>query len=277
MLSAILSNREIVRTRKLLGVTKRRGKDLSDVKFLQKSFDQAGLSKANRLKFLKLSAVGLIVSLASGLLIGFDVGVVLGFLVVGLAFIFLKSAGFKRALAFEKDYPAFLLSLRSAVRTGHDPLIALEHSVALFPSDSVVRSEIAKVVKAVEEGKTEDEAIGLFASSIPHPDVALFRTGFLLSRKQGSSLAPCLERLVKTTRQRQSFRRKIASAVAMQKLSSFGVAGCALFVPVMQFITAPDDLTAAFDHPVGGTVIVIGAGLVVFGFVWMLSMSRQKL
>ena len=277
MLSAVLSNKEIARTRRLLGVTKKRGKEFSDVKFLKSAFDQAGISKSNRKKFLKLGAFSLVLSCILGVLIGPDVGIVLGLLSIGLGFLFLKSASFKRAIAFEKDYPAFLLSLRSAVRTGHDPLIALEHSVALFPSDSVVRSEISKVVKAIEEGKTEDDAIGLFADTIPHPDVALFRTGFLLSRKQGSSLAPCLERLVKTTRQRQSFRRKIASAVAMQKLSSFGVAGCALFVPVMQFITAPDDLTAAFDHPVGGTVIVIGAGLVVFGFFWMLSMSRQKL
>lgn len=277
MLSALLSRREIARSRKLLGITRSKKREISELKFLNSAFEQAGLTKGSRIKFLRATSVGIFLAFLLGSLLGFDVGLVVGILTVALGFIYLKSCSFRRTIAFEKDYPAFLLSLRSAVRTGHDPLMALEHSVALFPKESVVRGEVSKVVKALNEGKTEDEAIGLFALTIPHPDVPLFRTGFLLSRKQGSSLAPCLERLVKTTRQRQSFRRKIASAVAMQKLSSFGVAGCALFVPVMQFITAPDDLKAAFEHPVGGVVITIGAGLVVFGFFWMLSMSRQKL
>lgn len=277
MFSAILTNRELLRTRRLLGVSRRKGKELSEIKFLKSLFDRAGLSKANRVTFLKIFSISIFLSFLLGVFVGIDLAIVLSLLTGGIGFLFLKSASFKRALAFEKDYPAFLLSLRSAVRTGHDPLIALEHSVALFPTNSVVRAEINKVVKAIDEGKTEDEAIGIFASTIPHPDVALFKTGFLLSRKQGSSLAPCLERLVRTTRQRQSFRRKIASAVAMQKLSSFGIAGCAVFVPVMQLITSPDDLIVAFNHPLGGTVLIIGACLVVSGFFWMLSMSRQKL
>lgn len=115
-----------------------------------------------------------------------------------------------------------------------------------------------------------------FARSIGHPDIGLLRTALVLSRRQGSSLSACLHRLAKVTRQRQSFRRKVRGAVAMQRLSAFGIAGCTVIVGVIQFTSNPHALRQAWNFPAGRLALSGGLGLVAVGLLWMLHMSRRR-
>ena len=184
---------------------------------------------------------------------------------------------YKRAVSFERDYPAFLLSLASAVRTGLDPIVALYRAPELFDDDSELKHELLKTKDNIERGMPEDEALRSFAVTIKHPDINLFRTAFILSRQQGSSLSQCLQRLVRVTRQRQSFRRKMASAIAMQKLSAMGIAACALAIGLFQFITNPTAFSQAMAHPVGFKFFVAGSILMASGILWMLNIARRRL
>lgn len=194
----------------------------------------------------------------------------------GVQWLAQHTAAMKRMESFEKDYPAFLLSLASSVRTGLDPLAALLGLTALFPKKNRLGLELAMLTQAIERGVREDDAIRDFARSVPHPDIGLFRSAFILSRQQGSSLGECLERLARVTRARQSFRRKAKAAVAMQRLSAFGIAGCAVLIGFMQFVANADAMKTAYHHPVGSKLLALGAFLVVAGLLWMLGMSRQK-
>lgn len=184
---------------------------------------------------------------------------------------------YKRAEAFEKDYTALLLSLASAVRTGLDPLIALSGSDKLFAPESEVAREVVKTRQGVEQGMVEEEALRKFASTIDHPDIGLFRTAFILARKEGASLGECLQRLARVTRQRQSFRRKVKSAVAMQKLSAFGIAGCTVAIGIIQWVGNPQAIITAFSHPVGFKLLIAGFTLVALGLIWMLRMARARI
>ncbi len=189
----------------------------------------------------------------------------------------LNKLAFKRAEAFEKDYTAFILSLASGVRTGLDPLVALSQSQALFRAESEIAKEIGKFNQSIERGDSEDSAVRNFAASINHPDLDLFRTAFILARKEGSSLGGCLQRLARVTRQRQSFRRKIKAAVAMQKLSAFGIAGCAVVIGIMQYVSNPDGFQKALVHPLGFKIVCLALTLICGGIVWMLALTRNRL
>ena len=197
--------------------------------------------------------------------------------VVGIEHIGMKRRIFKRAEGFERDYTAFLLSLASAIRTGLDPLVALVESYQLFPETSVLRQELLKVRAAVEAGMAEERIISEFASTIRHPDVAMFRSAFMMARREGSSLGVCLERLARVTRQRQSFRRKTRAAVAMQKLSAYCIGGCVVMVGFVQFAANPKGMMTVASHPVGSKALLLAACLVVGGLGWMMRMSRARL
>ena len=182
----------------------------------------------------------------------------------------------KRALSFEQDYPAFLLALASGVRTGLDPLVAMLRSVELFPVKSEIRRELELCRERIERGDQEDQVIFRFGENVNHPDVRLFRTAFVLARREGSSLSEALQRLTKVTRQRQSFRRKIRSAVALQKMSAIGIGMCAVLIGGIHATANPELIKTTLNHPDGPKLLTIGAVLIVGGLIWMMRMSKGK-
>ena len=192
-------------------------------------------------------------------------------------YVWLRVKRFKRAEAFEKDYVAFLLSLASAVRAGQDPIVALIEARGLFPPPSVLGSIIKTFGENIEQGLSEEQSVARFALTVDHPDIKLFRTAFVLARKEGSSLGGCLQRLARVTRQRQSFRRKIRSALAMQKLSAVGIALCAVAIGCVQWVSNPKVMLDTLAHPIGFKVMLGGLALVSCGLGWMLNLTRQRI
>lgn len=182
----------------------------------------------------------------------------------------------KKALDFEKDFATFLVSLSASLRCGNEPLTALFNAQEMFPSESSVHKAIAKARETADSGASEAAVINGFADEIKHPELALFRSSFLLARAEGGSLATCLERLAKVVRSRQSVRRKIKAAVAMQKLSGYGICAVVLALLVFQSITAREQLLAAWEHALGGKLLVLSSLLVVTGISWMIALTRSK-
>ena len=182
-----------------------------------------------------------------------------------------------RSLEFERDYPPFLLSLSSAIRTGLDPIVALCQSSALFDSSSAINQELISFTRAIEAGQREEIAVQGFARTINQPDIDLFRRAFALARSQGASLSETLQRLARVTRQRQSFRRRVNAALAMQKLSALGIAFASVVILVIQWSANSAATAHAFADPVGFKVICFGVGLIVAGLMWMARLSNVRL
>lgn len=180
-----------------------------------------------------------------------------------------------KALLFERDYPTFLLSLASAVKTGLDPFAAISHTVDLLPKEGVLAQEIRSLMTQLEKGKSEEEAILSFGATVPHPDTSLFRIALLLARTEGSSVASALHRLSKVTRARQSFRRKTRGALAMQKMSGMGIVLCAVGILVFQASTNFLAFSNALSHPVGKMAFSVGGVLLALGIIGISRIGRD--
>ncbi|MEZ4753889.1 MAG: type II secretion system F family protein [Bdellovibrionota bacterium] len=239
-------------------------------------FYAANLSKADYSEFIKKQVLVLLLVLIASLVFRTPLVLVGSPAFFWLSLLRIKIKASQRSRNFEKDYTALLLSLSSSVRTGMDPLFALCESRKMFSVNSVVSQELEKLNNAVTSGTSEFEAIQSFAASIKHPDIKLFRTAFILARMEGSSLSECLQRLARVTRQRQSFRRKIKGAVAMQKLSALGIAGCTIVIGLIQFLSNPKALNSALAHPVGSKLLYGGVVLIAFGIIWMMNISKAR-
>lgn len=244
--------------------------------FFIKLFSQAGMSYevGSRFVLKSVCAAGLVGLLLS--LVKLKLGVAVTAIILVVSFLKLRGKVAARAEAFERDYPTFLLSLASAVRTGLDPIQAFTDSAELFADSSELKRELVYTKIKLESGAAEEDAIRGFARSILHPDIDLFRTGFILARKEGSSLGECLERLARVTRARQTFRRKVKSAVAMQKLSAVGVGGCALLVLVIQYVSNPESFNKTFESAAGRGFLGLGAFFVLGGIFWMFRIARGR-
>jgi Flp pilus assembly protein TadB len=184
---------------------------------------------------------------------------------------------FERIEGFERDYPTLLVALASSVRAGLDPLVALTSAATLFPEGSLLRRELEVFTRAIESGVEEEAAIRLFGRSSGHPDVRLLQNAYLIARREGGSLGECLHRLARVTRQRQSFRRKIRGAVAMQRLSAIGIAGCAVCIGVFQWLSNPHGVGVALGDPRGVAALSAGGALMVVGLGWMAYLVRARI
>ena len=176
-----------------------------------------------------------------------------------------------------KINPSFLIGVASAVRTGLDPITAVRSVASFLPKTSLLRQEIQIFNRSLDAGMGEEEAIISLGQRINHPDIKLFVTTLLLARAEGSSLGVCLQRLNQFTRQRQAFRREAKTAVAMQKLSSFGICGCGLVIGLMQLVMNGESMKQAFHHPLGFLLLSSGSGMLAIGLIWMLYLGRSRL
>jgi Flp pilus assembly protein TadB len=239
-------------------------------------FYQAGYSSQEQRQYLNKFAIGCSLPLLILIVRGAFHLVPLIVLVPTLFYLHVRQRARRRIDLFERDYTALLLSLSSAVKTGLDPLVALAGSADLFAEDSEVRKELLVFADTLNSGETEEAAIQSFARSINHPDITLFRTALILSRREGSSLSHCLQRLARVTRQRQSFRRRTRSAIAMHKLSALGIMVSALIVLGIQFLSNPGALHKTIAHPLGSKVGLMGGLLMICGLVWIALLARRR-
>jgi Flp pilus assembly protein TadB len=179
----------------------------------------------------------------------------------------------REALLFERDYPTFLLSLASSVRAGLDPLAAILTTRDIFPQSSPINQEIARTEALIREGEPELDALERFAEMIAHPDLPLFRSTLTI---EGGPIGPSLERLARVTRRRQAFRQRARGAVAMQRLSAFGIVGSAISILAFQLVTARQQILQAVTHPIGSIAYGLGGTLLFFGISWLLLLTRSR-
>jgi tight adherence protein B len=182
----------------------------------------------------------------------------------------------QRCSHLERDLPTLLTSVASSVRAGIDPLVAVAAAKDFFPVGSEMQRELVSFSQALSAGGDEYETIEAFMQGVHSPEADLFKRCLTMSRRHGASLAEPLHRITKVIRQRHSFRRKTGAALAMHRLSAFGIALCAAAIALIQFITNASAVRGALTDSVGRTLLSIGACLIALGVFWMTRMGREE-
>lgn len=278
---------ELDRARAVMGLDKRAPKrpvthlstqtDTGEQGLLSSLCREAGLGSAHAKTLRRRVALPLIGGVIGYGATGAPIFMLLAGIVMGAALVPVYRLRRRRIEKFDRDFAAFLLSLASSVRTGLDPLSALMLSARTFSSDSQIRYEIGEVERALTAGDSEERAIHAFGADVAHPDIPLFTTALILSRREGASLGESLQRLARVTRQRQSFRRKVQTALAMQKLSAFGIALSAIALTLIQGATNPQAVSIAINHPIGSKALYVGVLFMGLGLLWMLRMTKTRM
>jgi tight adherence protein B len=182
----------------------------------------------------------------------------------------------KRYKAFDRDYPAFLLSLVGLLKTGMNPMQAMESAANGLEEGSLLRFEVEAMLERLRLGVPEDKSIGSFGENIFHPEIELFVQALLLSRKVGGTLSDTLERLAKQVRRRQQFRATAQAAVGLQRGSILFI--LAILVGLLAYIgfMVPDFLKSLTTDV--GFLVVQSCILTVFlGIYWIRQVTKLKI
>lgn len=175
----------------------------------------------------------------------------------------------KRVQRFDADFAQFLLAVVGMLKTGLNPVQALETAADSLEAESLVRQEVELMLERVRMGVPEDRSIGSFAEDIDQPEIELFVQALLLSRRVGGMLSDTLDRLAKQIRKRQIFKAAANGAVSMQRGSIFAIIAVICFVQTYMLLIAPDMVIGAWTNPKlagwaqGAICIVLGAILMI--------------
>lgn len=199
-------------------------------------------------------------------------------LAAGPMFMFwlLNSAMMRRFHRFDKDYPSFLLSLVGLLKTGMNPIQALQAAAEGLDATALVKQETDLMLERLKVGIPEDQSIGSFGEDIYHEEIELFVQALLLSRRVGGNLSDTLDRLAKQVRRRQYFRSSAHHAVGMQRGSIWII--LAVLVGLVSYIytVAPDLVTGAWKDEIGWQVWQVGLVLILIGIFWIRQVTKIR-
>jgi Flp pilus assembly protein TadB len=278
MKSLVASNRVIVA--QLLGSLDRSEGAVTDVDAVVPSpMTSAGIRLLRHTTPKALRNTAVVILTLSGVLAGsVSAWAGIAVLLLGVCFTWFRLSlrEVRRKHIVERDLPALVTSVASSVRAGVDPLRAICDAQEYFPADSLFTSEVKIFQQRLAAGEDEFDVIEKFLIDDSNSEVELFKQCLLLSRRHGSSLSEPLHRVVRTIRQRQSFKRKTRAALAMHRMSAVGIAGCAIVITGMQLMMNVSGVQTALTSTFGKSLIGGGAALIVLGVVLMLRMGREE-
>jgi Flp pilus assembly protein TadB len=181
-----------------------------------------------------------------------------------------------RVNRFDKDFPAFLLSFVGMLKTGLNPLQALDACASNLEPNSLVRQEVELMLERLRLGVSEERSIGSFGEDINHPEIELFVQSLLLSRRVGGNLSETIDRLARQTRKRQRFRAAAKAAVAMQRGSILFILAILVFLEVYLYIAWPECVITTWTHPSASKGAQFGLAMILTGLYWVMQVTKIK-
>lgn len=182
-----------------------------------------------------------------------------------------------RFKSFDKDYPAFLSSVVSLLKTGMDSTSAMEMAAKGLDEGSLVKEEILLMIERLRFGVSEEKSIGSFGEDIYHPEIELFVQALLLSRRVGGNLSETLNRLAKQVRKRQYFRKSAKAAVGMQRGSIWIIVGIMAGMELYLYLSYPDIITESLENPMGWQVWQGAIVCILGGIFWVRQVTKMKI
>jgi len=182
----------------------------------------------------------------------------------------------KRFKNFDRDYPQFLLSFVGMLKTGLNPMQALEAAALNLDGQSLVRQEVELMLERLRLGVSEERSIGSFGEDINHPEIELFVQSLLLSRRVGGNLSETVDRLARQVRKRQYFRASANAAVGLQRGSIMFILAILLALEGYLYLVWPECVTITWTNPKSKPIAQFCLGLILFGLYWIRQVTKIK-
>jgi len=182
----------------------------------------------------------------------------------------------RRFKQFDADFPQFLLSFVGMLKTGLNPIQALQAAASGLEETSLVRVEVELMLERLRMGVSEERSIGSFGEDIFHPEIELFVQALILSRRVGGNLSDTIDRLARQVRRRQYFRQSAQAAVGMQRGSIWFILAVLGGMELYMYLIFPDAVVKPWVHPKGRTICQAGLTGIILGIFWVRQVTKLR-
>lgn len=195
-------------------------------------------------------------------------GLYLGFIVIGLARMWLAFEANKRRGVIETQMPMLLAGLRNEMSAGRNITKAFPGVARSFPNP--LGDELRKVQSDVEVGIALERALDSLAQRVPSSLMQFLVASLNIGISSGSDLIPQLITLEDIVRMRARIDGKIRSAIALVKPTAYVAEAAPILMFVWESLTDPKYLPYFFGPGLLElciAAVMYGAGIFVIQYL----------
>lgn len=224
-------------------------------------------------EYVVLVAATATLATAAGMLLG---GLVLGVLfavmaVVGSRLVLGSKTG-KRRTELERQLPDLLQQLISSLRAGYGVMQAID--AASREVDEPMAGELRRLFTEVQLGRDLTESLRALAERMDGEDFEWVVQAIEINREVGGELVEVLEAVASTIRARDHLRRQVKTLSAQGRLSARILLAMPFAMGILLSLINPGYLAPLFGR--GAFLLVIGAALMLVGWVWTRRLVRPQ-
>ena len=180
--------------------------------------------------------------------------------------------GARRLNKLRAQLPETLGALSTSVRAGLSLQQAVQAASAQMTGPA--GEELRHIWGDTSLGGTLDGALTSFESRVPLPEVKLLVAGLKLARTTGGSLAPLLDRIAETLREREQMRGQVRVLTAQGRLSGWVVGATPLVLMGLISLIDPAFLRPLWTTGAGWMILAAAAVLETLGILGVRAVVR---
>ena len=228
-------------------------------------------------------AAELVYLVGGGAALGALVGGVLGGIPAGFVFfcigatapiVALRIRASRRTAAFEKQLPDLLISLASALRSGHSFKLGLQ--AIAEQGQPPASKELGRALAEERMGRPLDEALEALSGRICSKDLDFLLTAVSVQSQVGGSLAILCDTVAEAVRERQQFTRKLRAVTATARTSARVLMVMPFALAAFVAMISPHYETPLFQSSTGRLFVIVSVLLVGIGSLVLKRMTTFK-
>ncbi|MEM8905515.1 MAG: type II secretion system F family protein [Actinomycetota bacterium] len=217
-------------------------------------------------------ATGIVTMLLTAIVAGFGAGAVVGVVAVGAWYVWLNRAVARRQAHFADQQAQLLQLLAGGLRVGRSLPQALE--AVARELDAPAAPELRRVVTELRLGRDLHDALEAMAERLESDDFHWVVQAIGIHRDVGGDLAEVLDNVRRTVNERERLRSMVGSLSAEGRLTAWMLLAMPPGLAIYLQIASPGYLDPLVDGPLGITMLVVAAGLMAVGMLWIRRLVR---
>ncbi len=181
----------------------------------------------------------------------------------------------RRLERIRAQLPEAIVGMATSVRAGLSLPQAVQAAGDRVPAP--LGAEFKAVADAAALGATLERSLDALERRAPLAEIRLLVAGLKLARATGGSLAPLLDRLAGTLRERERLRGQVRTLTAQGRLSGWVVGGMPLLLLGVMAAFDPAFLAPMLSTPAGWVMLGLAAGLELLGLATIRVVTRVEI
>ncbi len=235
------------------------------IKLMQIMFIEVDEKKITMTMLLCSFGLGFLVFLACwpNLILGFLFGSVVTVFGWSIPKLVMRNLYEKRCNKFVEQMVDGLTLMANGIKAGLSPAQSMERVRANLQAP--ISQEFGHMLKSINLGQRQQEALNELAQRIPRPDVLMFTTAINILDETGGNMGETFQTIVGTIRERQKVERKIEALTAQSMMQGMIITMVPFIMLLVFWLTDPAYIRPLFNTVPGIFALIVMLVLQIIG------------